>query len=794
MPEGNNAQDNTPAKTQTNLGKLIRSKYREDYYIFEFQYKKLAFTLEDNKENFLGEGGYGAVFKAYEVFNKDDIKQQVEHAISQWVAKVSTSQPKDNVTRITQQFYTTSDVHPLPKVDNSAPDAYVTFTKNLGETNLDHVRFDNLTNQLKVITQVASQLVDMHYPSKNSGKTPIIHGDIKGDNIIVDAYNNKNITDFDLAYFLEDEALHSPLFKIAGANRSCSPEIPHIIVPPEVTRPDYCGQGCMERRSDVYSLSFLTLEILGKKFVDQMDRPNIEDYIGDLGFGEEGFDFTLNVKRMVNKMWDDSPTCRPTSKQVQYFFENAYYYCQIKDHETKAQLTEEQQQAKQIYKAKMILSSLVSENWPNNPIPHDAHKTLEALFEQLTQDDCQQIIEEKNQLNLPGIEAYYALIQNNIYDDKEKAWDFIINQDNELACRSLAGLNQFAQLNNLENRDIAEQIVSENGLGDYQLEALAALRYCNFSLKAIDANDILSKIQNKYTDQQLQTLTKVAFSGYTFDSLLGSFLLNADDDEADIEDKFNMIQLCESHGVSNLEALLNQDTQPLLTSNEQWGQQYRQFIISFIRSDNQKAQNHMQSIKSLEALHQLQSSKNFSEWSNGDINQSKLGLQYIQENKQLLRQYFESEKVQQWLAACTTGLYAKLDQEKAALLKIKQKSCHFSLFRTPSLHHRLLAINDFIGLTKARLTGKKLTENEDKPYGEQVKGYSDLLQKEAENNPPKSKSILDNAYKALTREDDRIADIVSELSKAYNLSYNLFASDEHEIDLGGEEHSKTYPA
>ena len=120
----------------------------------------------------------------------------------------------------------------------------------------------------KILTGLASALLYLHEECGN----PVVHRDIKPNNVMLDSDFNAHLGDFGLARILQNDA--SVTTMLAGTPRYLAPEIGFI------------GKATPE--SDVYSFGMVVLEVVcGKRSKDIMAEYGLVEYVWNL-YGENG--------------------------------------------------------------------------------------------------------------------------------------------------------------------------------------------------------------------------------------------------------------------------------------------------------------------------------------------------------------------------------------------------------------------------------------------------------------------------------------------------------------------------
>ncbi|KAF5940854.1 hypothetical protein HYC85_022021 [Camellia sinensis] len=254
-----------------------------------FSYKKLSkATRNFSKDNLLGIGGFGSVYKG--VMSKPPITIAVKkiNAASkqgekEYLAEICTISRLSHKNLLQLQGWC-HDHDQLLLVYEYMPNGSLDRFIGKDDTFLDWA------TRYKVLLGLASALVYLHEECGN----PVVHRDVKPNNVMLDSEYNAHLGDFGLARLLQNEA--SVTTRIAGTPGYLSPEV-------SLT-------GRVTPESDVYSFGMVVLEVVcGKRSKGIMDANSLVDSVWTLY--EKGVDALLDcVDRLLEGKFDEEEVKR----------------------------------------------------------------------------------------------------------------------------------------------------------------------------------------------------------------------------------------------------------------------------------------------------------------------------------------------------------------------------------------------------------------------------------------------------------------------------------------------------
>ncbi|XP_017630205.2 L-type lectin-domain containing receptor kinase IX.1-like [Gossypium arboreum] len=223
-----------------------------------FTHKMLAKATHNfSKENLLGTGGFGSVYKGT---LKDDpptivavkkISATSKQGEKEYFAEICTIGRLRHKNIVQLQGWCHEGEHHLlvyEYMPNGSLDRY--FGK----------KFLDWDTRFKILTGLASALLYLHEDSSN----PVVHRDVKPNNVMLDEEFNAHLGDFGLARLLQND--DSVTTMLAGTPGYLAPEV------------GFTGKSTPE--SDVYSFGMVVIEVVcGRRSKGIMDENSLVDYV-----------------------------------------------------------------------------------------------------------------------------------------------------------------------------------------------------------------------------------------------------------------------------------------------------------------------------------------------------------------------------------------------------------------------------------------------------------------------------------------------------------------------------------
>jgi len=175
-------------------------------------------------------------------------------------------------------------------------------------TVVEYVKGKDNKFKLDAVRQIAQGLEYLHERS-------VIHGDLRGSNVLVDDGGHPRICDIGLAFIIEPSEFTS--IKTAGACRWTSPE---IMNPPEDAEPTNDSAALFTKESDIYAFGMTILEIFTGNIPFSQKKNDSSVIFTVLEGGRPDLPDSLNeqngLKELVQNCWNQEPSKRPTSRAV----------------------------------------------------------------------------------------------------------------------------------------------------------------------------------------------------------------------------------------------------------------------------------------------------------------------------------------------------------------------------------------------------------------------------------------------------------------------------------------------
>ncbi|KAE9393864.1 kinase-like protein, partial [Gymnopus androsaceus JB14] len=177
----------------------------------------------------------------------------------------------------------------------------------------------NLThNRHTVLSEIAAGLSYLH-----SRDPPILHGDIRGANILVSDDLRCCLADFGLALVISDSRTLSNATTSAMTKGTTRWMAPELIIPSHSAKP-----ATNNTSRDIYAFGCTILEILTLQlpFHDKTTDPAI---IYSLMLGErparpQDFWYPDRIWDLTTRCWTEDPASRPTAQEISAFFTNYF--------------------------------------------------------------------------------------------------------------------------------------------------------------------------------------------------------------------------------------------------------------------------------------------------------------------------------------------------------------------------------------------------------------------------------------------------------------------------------------
>ncbi|XP_077210907.1 L-type lectin-domain containing receptor kinase IX.1-like [Tasmannia lanceolata] len=231
-----------------------------------FTFKQLSKATQNfSKQNLLGTGGFGSVFRGEisdppSIIAVKKISSTSKQGEREYLAEICTIGRLRHKNIVQLQGWCHERDHLLlvyEYMPNGSLDRFIS------------KGFLDWRMRYNVLTGLASALLYLH---EDCGHTVVVHRDVKPNNVMLDANYNAHLGDFGLARLLQNET--SVTTMLAGTPGYLAPEC------------SYTGKATPE--SDVFGFGIVVLEVVcGRRSVGGIGENNLVDYVWELhGKGE----------------------------------------------------------------------------------------------------------------------------------------------------------------------------------------------------------------------------------------------------------------------------------------------------------------------------------------------------------------------------------------------------------------------------------------------------------------------------------------------------------------------------
>jgi serine/threonine protein kinase len=177
---------------------------------------------------------------------------------------------------------------------------------------VDYVRNKDNTAKLDMVKQIAAGLKYLH-------EKLVVHGDLRGANVLVDSTSCARICDYGLAFIIEPSEFTS--VKTAGACRWTAPEIMNPAESPQdASVNDSESPPLFTEKSDIYAFGMTILEIFTGKIPFSQKKNDSSVIFHVLDGGRPELPIFLKeqeiLRKLIQNCWDKDPDNRPTSRAV----------------------------------------------------------------------------------------------------------------------------------------------------------------------------------------------------------------------------------------------------------------------------------------------------------------------------------------------------------------------------------------------------------------------------------------------------------------------------------------------
>nr|XP_027084996.1 probable L-type lectin-domain containing receptor kinase S.5 [Coffea arabica] len=223
-----------------------------------FTYKQLfKATRHFNKENLLGAGGFGCVYKGVllsdppAIIAVKKINATSGQGEREYLAEICTIGRLRHKNLVQLQGWC-HDKEQLFLVYEYMPNG--SLDRYIGKVSLDW------KTRHRILSGLASALLYLHEECGN----PVVHRDVKPNNVMLDSEFNAHLGDFGLARLLQNDNFVNTM--VAGTPGYLAPEV------------SYTGRATLE--SDVYSFGMVVLEVVcGRRSRGMMEENSLVDHV-----------------------------------------------------------------------------------------------------------------------------------------------------------------------------------------------------------------------------------------------------------------------------------------------------------------------------------------------------------------------------------------------------------------------------------------------------------------------------------------------------------------------------------
>ncbi|XP_071723779.1 G-type lectin S-receptor-like serine/threonine-protein kinase At1g67520 [Rutidosis leptorrhynchoides] len=293
------------------MNPILESGRKKNHELPLFSFSSIiSATGNFSHENFLGQGGFGPVYKGtFEngvAFAVKRLSQKSNQGLKEFkneVILISKLQHKNLVRLLGCCIHGEERILIYEYLQNKSLDDFL-----FDETKRPQLHWNI---RLCIIEGIAQGLLYLHKYSR----LKIIHRDLKASNVLLDVHMNPKISDFGTARIFGENEFEANTNRIVGTYGYMSPE--------------YAMDGLFSEKSDVFSYGVMLLEILsGRKnigFYHSNKFVNILGYAWELWKEDEGLNFVDPALRYIQiglLCVQESAADRPTMLDVTSMLSN----------------------------------------------------------------------------------------------------------------------------------------------------------------------------------------------------------------------------------------------------------------------------------------------------------------------------------------------------------------------------------------------------------------------------------------------------------------------------------------